>query len=169
MRRTGTRIVTPQPSPPRVHSMQLQILKKPLQCRTALAESPCHVKSKRRRLAAFPPVGGVGFLSLALVAAFVVVHEGAVFAAFAAFGVVALGLADDPGERHGKDGADGADHGDVVVLAAAKEKKVLSEVNVSAPVYSTAIVANNTLYLASQTHLFAIAEGAKPVEPKDKK
>ena len=47
--------------------------------------------------------------------------------------------------------------------------EVLNEVNVSAPVYSTAIVANNTLYLASQTHLFAIAEGAKPVEPKEKK
>ena len=57
----------------------------------------------------------------------------------------------------------GDEDGDVVVLAADKTKKVLSEVNVGAPVYSTAIVANNTLYLASQTHLFAIAEGAKPV------
>ena len=56
----------------------------------------------------------------------------------------------------------GDEDGDVVVLAADKTKKVLSEVNVGAPVYSTAVVANNTLYLASQTHLFAIAEGAKP-------
>jgi hypothetical protein len=37
---------------------------------------------------------------------------------------------------------------------------------VGAPVYSTPIVANGTLYIGSQTHLFAIAEGAKPVEAK---
>ena len=43
----------------------------------------------------------------------------------------------------------------------AKEKKVISEVNVGAPVYSTPIVANGTLYVGSQTHLFALAEGAK--------
>src|SRR4029079_6237198 len=56
----------------------------------------------------------------------------------------------------------GDEDGDVVVLAADKTKKVLSEVNVGAPVYSTAVVSNNTLFLASQTHLFAIGEGAKP-------
>jgi hypothetical protein len=55
------------------------------------------------------------------------------------------------------------------VLASDKTKKVLSEVNVGAPVYSTAIVANNTMYLASQTHLFAIGEGAKPVSADAKK
>ena len=37
-----------------------------------------------------------------------------------------------------------------------------------APVYSTAVVANGTMYVASQTHLFAIAEGAKPVAPGEK-
>lgn len=63
----------------------------------------------------------------------------------------------------------GDEDGDVVVLASDKTKKVLSEVNVGAPVYSTAIVANNTLYLASQTHLFAIGEGAKPVTADAKK
>src|SRR6185436_10725626 len=62
----------------------------------------------------------------------------------------------------------GDEDGDVVVLASAKEKKVLSEVNVGAPVYSTAVIANGTLYLGSQTHLFAIAEGAKPVAPGEK-
>src|SRR6185436_8629927 len=56
----------------------------------------------------------------------------------------------------------GDEDGDVVVLGATKDMKVLSEVNVGAPVYSTAIVANGTLYLGSQTHLFAIAAGAKP-------
>jgi hypothetical protein len=38
----------------------------------------------------------------------------------------------------------------------AKEKKVLSEVNLSAPIYSTPVVANGTMYVASQTHLYAI-------------
>jgi outer membrane protein assembly factor BamB len=58
----------------------------------------------------------------------------------------------------------GDEDGDLVVLAATKELKVLSEVNMGAPVYSTAIVANGMMYIGSQTHLFAIAEGAKPVE-----
>jgi hypothetical protein len=31
-------------------------------------------------------------------------------------------------------------------------------------VYSTPIVANNVLYIANRTHLFAIAEGAKPAK-----
>ena len=63
----------------------------------------------------------------------------------------------------------GDEDGDVVVLASDKTKKIVSEVNVGAPVYSTAIVANNMLYLASQTHLFAIGEGAKPVTAEAKK
>ena len=63
----------------------------------------------------------------------------------------------------------GDEDGDVVTLAATKELKVLSEVNVGAPVYSTAIVANGALYIGSQTHLFAIASGAKPVEAGAKK
>ena len=59
----------------------------------------------------------------------------------------------------------GDEDGDVVVLAATKEgPKVLSEVNMGAPVYSTAIVANGMMYIGTQTHLFAIAKGAKPVE-----
>lgn len=59
----------------------------------------------------------------------------------------------------------GDEDGDVVVLAATKEgPKVLSEVNMGAPVYSTAIVANGMMYIGTQTHLFAIAQGAKPVE-----
>jgi DNA-binding beta-propeller fold protein YncE len=62
----------------------------------------------------------------------------------------------------------GDEDGDVVVLKSGKQKKVLSEVNVGAPVYSTAVVANNMLYIASQTHLFAIGEGAKPVAAEKK-
>ena len=67
----------------------------------------------------------------------------------------------------------GDEDGDVCVFASDKKLKLLSEVNIGAPVYSTAIVANGVLYIGSQTHLFAIAEGAKPVEavtkPAEKK
>ena len=59
----------------------------------------------------------------------------------------------------------GDEDGDFVVLASAKEKKVLSEVNMGSPVYSTPIVANGTMFLATQTHLYAIAEGAKAGQP----
>jgi hypothetical protein len=34
-----------------------------------------------------------------------------------------------------------------------------------APIYSTPIVANGTMYIGTQTHLYAIGEGAKPVPP----
>jgi len=50
----------------------------------------------------------------------------------------------------------GDEDGDFVTLAVDKEKKVLSEVNLSAPIYSTPVVANGTMYVASQTHLYAI-------------
>ena len=58
----------------------------------------------------------------------------------------------------------GDEDGDVVVLAATKEgPKVISEVNMGSPVFSTPIVANGTIYIGTQTHLFAIAKDAKPV------
>jgi outer membrane protein assembly factor BamB len=62
----------------------------------------------------------------------------------------------------------GDEDGDLVIFASDKEKKVLSEINMGAPVLSTPIVANGTLFLATQTHLYAIAEGAKPVEESAK-
>ncbi|MHA3772314.1 outer membrane protein assembly factor BamB family protein [Verrucomicrobiota bacterium sgz303538] len=57
----------------------------------------------------------------------------------------------------------GDEDGDFVVLAADKTKKIISECNMGAPIYSTPIVANGVLYVGTQTHLYAIAEGAKPV------
>jgi outer membrane protein assembly factor BamB len=46
------------------------------------------------------------------------------------------------------------------VLAAGKEKKVLSQVNVNAVIYATPVVANGTLYLATRTGwLWAICQG----------
>ena len=50
----------------------------------------------------------------------------------------------------------GDEDGDFVVLAATKEKKVVSEQNLGSPIYSTPIVANGVMYIATQTHLYAI-------------
>ena len=58
----------------------------------------------------------------------------------------------------------GNEDGDFVVFASSKEKKILSQVNFGAPILSTPIVANGVMYIASQTHLFAVGDGAKPVE-----
>ncbi len=63
----------------------------------------------------------------------------------------------------------GNEDGDFFVFADSKEKKILSQVNMGAPVLSTPIVANGVLILATQTHLYAIAEGAKPVPAGAKK
>jgi hypothetical protein len=49
----------------------------------------------------------------------------------------------------------GDEAGDFVVFAASKEMKVLSQINLGAPVYSTPIVANGVLFVHSNTHLFA--------------
>jgi outer membrane protein assembly factor BamB len=51
----------------------------------------------------------------------------------------------------------GDEDGDLLVLAASKEKKVLGAINLGAPVYSTPVVANGVLYVSSNTHLFAFA------------
>ncbi len=55
----------------------------------------------------------------------------------------------------------GDEDGDVVVLVAAKDKKLLSEANLGAPVYSTAVVANGAIYIASNEHLYAIYDAAR--------
>lgn len=55
----------------------------------------------------------------------------------------------------------GDEDGDLVVLEASKTKKVLSETNLGAPVYSTPVVANGVLYIASNTHLYALYDQAR--------
>ena len=62
----------------------------------------------------------------------------------------------------------GDEDGDFVVLASSKEKKILSECNLNAPIYSTPIVANGLMYVGTQTHLYVIGEGATPVTPAPK-
>ena len=65
----------------------------------------------------------------------------------------------------------GDEDGDLVVLAATKEKNILSKTsvdgreqdgpNLGAPVYSTPVVANGVIYIASNTHLYAFHDSSK--------
>ena len=57
----------------------------------------------------------------------------------------------------------GDEDGDMVVMAASKDKKVISETNLGSPVYGTPVVANGVVYIQSNTHLFAFSNGAGKV------
>jgi outer membrane protein assembly factor BamB len=48
--------------------------------------------------------------------------------------------------------------GDVVVLQAGKEKKIISEMNMGSSVYATPVPAHGTLFLTNRNQLFALAE-----------
>jgi outer membrane protein assembly factor BamB len=50
----------------------------------------------------------------------------------------------------------GTEDGEVVILKAGKKLELLNTVDMGAPIYSSAVAANGTLYIASQTHLYAI-------------
>jgi outer membrane protein assembly factor BamB len=52
----------------------------------------------------------------------------------------------------------GDEDGDVVVLEAGKEKKVLAQNNMGSSVYMTPVPANGTLFIGNRNQLFAIAE-----------
>lgn len=52
----------------------------------------------------------------------------------------------------------GNEDGDLIVLAAGREKKVIATINFGDPIYSTPVVANGTLYIATQTQLYAIGK-----------
>lgn len=56
----------------------------------------------------------------------------------------------------------GDEDGDVAVLQAGREKKLLAEMNMGSSVYSTPVPANGTLYIATRNQLFALAEGTGP-------
>ena len=61
----------------------------------------------------------------------------------------------------------GDEDGDFTVLAATKEKKVLSEVNLGAPIYSTPVNANGVIYVQSNTHLYSFYDSALAKASKD--
>jgi outer membrane protein assembly factor BamB len=49
----------------------------------------------------------------------------------------------------------------LVTLAASKEQQVLAEVTLGSSAYATPIVANGTLFVCSQSYLWAVQKGAK--------
>jgi outer membrane protein assembly factor BamB len=55
----------------------------------------------------------------------------------------------------------GDEDGDFVVMAASKEKKIISETNLGAAVYSTPVVANGVIYVGTQERLFAFYDASK--------
>src|SRR5215204_897765 len=62
----------------------------------------------------------------------------------------------------------GDEDGDVVIMQAGREKKVLAEINMGSSVYSTPIPANGALFITNRNFLFALAEGAGPAAPPAK-
>ncbi len=55
----------------------------------------------------------------------------------------------------------GDEDGDVVVLLAGKEKKVIGEMNMGSSIYSTAVPANGALFIMNRNQLYALAEMKK--------
>lgn len=50
----------------------------------------------------------------------------------------------------------GTEDGDFLILAAEKEMKVISKVDVRSPVYSSTVAANKTLFVTTPTHIYAV-------------
>ena len=50
----------------------------------------------------------------------------------------------------------GNEDGVLTILKAGKELEVIKEIEFSSPMYSTPITANGVLYIATQSHLYAI-------------
>ncbi|MBI4908816.1 MAG: PQQ-binding-like beta-propeller repeat protein [Acidobacteria bacterium] len=55
----------------------------------------------------------------------------------------------------------GDEDGDVAVLEATKEKKLVGEMNMGSSVYCTPVAANGTLFIANRNQLWALAESKK--------
>jgi outer membrane protein assembly factor BamB len=58
----------------------------------------------------------------------------------------------------------GDEDGDVTIFEVSPEMKIIGEINMGNSVYSTPIAVGDTLYIANKSHLFAIREGAKPLQ-----
>ena len=53
----------------------------------------------------------------------------------------------------------GDEDGDIVVLEAGKEKKLIAEMNMGSSVYATPVPANGALFVMNRNQLFALADG----------
>lgn len=60
----------------------------------------------------------------------------------------------------------GDEDGDITVFRLSKEQEIVSEVNMGSSVYTTPVIANDTLFIANRNRVFAIREGAKS-EPSE--
>lgn len=58
----------------------------------------------------------------------------------------------------------GDEDGDITILAVSPKLEILTELNMGNSVYSTPIAVGDTLYIANKSHLFAIREGATPLQ-----
>ena len=56
----------------------------------------------------------------------------------------------------------GDEDGDVVVLEASKEKKLIASMNMGSSVYATAVPANGTLFIMNRNQLWALSETKQP-------
>ena len=63
----------------------------------------------------------------------------------------------------------GDEDGDFVVLASVKKMTLLSETYFQAPIYSTTLVDNGVLYVATQSHLYALYDEARAKADRDQK
>jgi outer membrane protein assembly factor BamB len=60
----------------------------------------------------------------------------------------------------------GDEDGDVVVLEAGPEKKLIAEMNMGSSVYATPVPANGALFLMNRNQLFALAVAGGSGAPK---
>lgn len=51
--------------------------------------------------------------------------------------------------------------GDIAIFQVAKEQEMIDEINMDSAVYTTPVVANNTLFIANRNRIFAIEEGTQ--------
>ena len=61
----------------------------------------------------------------------------------------------------------GDEDGDVVVMQAGRELKILSELNMGSSVYSTPVPANGMLFISNRNMLYTLAEGASSTPPSN--
>lgn len=52
----------------------------------------------------------------------------------------------------------GTEDGELVVLKAGREKQLIAKIEFYTPIYCSPVAANNTLYIATMTHLFAVGK-----------
>jgi hypothetical protein len=60
----------------------------------------------------------------------------------------------------------GDEDGDIAILEASKEKKLLGEMNMESSVYCTPVAANGVLFIANRNKLYALGEKKTSMMPR---